>query len=348
MRQKLLRVSALLLCAMALTAAYYRSKPSTIMADAAKHFLASLTPEQRAKATFPMDSEERLNWHFIPRVRKGLPLREMDGAQKDLAHAFLAAGLSQRGYMKATTIMSLDQILKDMEQGKGPQRDPEGYFFSVFGEPSENGTWGWRVEGHHVSLNFTVIKGQMIASSPSFFGANPAEVKQGPRKGLRTLAREEDLARELLASLDAKQKAIAVIDKTAPKDILTYNKRKVDPENPKGIAGSKLTKKQMEILTSLIEEYADNMPEEIAKTRMDAVHKAGMEKIYFAWAGGPDKGQGHWYQVQGPTFLIEYDNTQNDANHIHSVWRDFHGDFGEDLLAAHYLQTPHRAVAAGD
>ena len=343
MRQKLLRLSALLLCAMALTAAYYRSKPSAVMADSANRFLASLTAAQRAQATFAMDSDERLNWHFIPRPRKGLPLREMDGAQKNLAHGLLSAGLSQRGFVKATTIMSLDEILKEMEMGsKGsPQRDAEGYFFSIFGEPSENGTWGWRVEGHHVALNFTVVKGQMIASTPSFFGANPAEVKQGSRKGLRTLAREEDLARELANSLDAKQKPIGWLSPEAPKDILTFNKRKVDPENPKGISFAKLTKKQQDTLTSLIEEYAGNMPEELAKGRMERLQKAGMDKIFFAWAGGPDHGTGHWYQIQGPTFLIEYDNTQNNANHIHSVWRDFTDDFGVDLLALHYQQTPH-------
>jgi hypothetical protein len=168
-------------------------------------------------------------------------------------------------------------------------------------------------------------------------------VKDGPRKGLRTLAREEDLARELLLSLDAKQKAAAVIDPTAPKDILTYNKRKVDPAAPKGIAGARLTKKQQDTLMALIEEYAGNMPEELAAARMEAARKAGMDKIHFAWAGGPDRGQGHYYLVQAPTFLIEYDNTQNDANHIHSVWRDFRGDFGDDLLAQHYQQNVHLA-----
>jgi hypothetical protein len=309
-----------------------------VMDHAAHNFLASLSDQQRTQATFPMDSEERSNWHYIPRVRKGLPLREMDTAQQKLAQAFLAAGLSQRGYMKAEDIMSLEAILKEMESGKGPKRDPDGYFFTVFGEPSESATWGWRVEGHHLSLNFTIASGKMVASSPTFFGSNPAEVKIGPRRGLRVLAREEDLARELLNSLDAKQKIVAVIETTAPKDIITAAARKVDPENPKGLAGSKMNKKQNEILMSLIEEYANNMPEDLAGARMEAVHKAGSDKIYFAWAGGPDRGQGHYYRVQGPSFLIEYDNTQNDANHIHSVWRDYHGDFGRDLLAEHYRQ----------
>ncbi len=342
MRQHLLRLTALLLCAMGLVAAYNRTKTSANMAGAAHNFLVALSADQKAKATFAMDSEERLNWHFIPRERKGLPLKEMDGAQRALAEAFMSTGLSQRGYMKATTIMSLEQVLKEIEKGGTNVRDPERYFFSVFGEPSESGTWGWRVEGHHLALNFAIVKGQMVASSPTFFGDNPADVKQGPRRGLRTLAREEDLARDLLNLLDAKQKTAAVIDKTAPKDILTYNKRKIDPENPKGISGSKLTKKQGEALMALLEEYAGDMPEDLASARMEAVKKAGLDKIYFSWAGGPDRGQGHYYMVQGPTFLVEYDNTQNDANHIHSVWRDYKGDFGMDLLAAHYQESHRR------
>jgi hypothetical protein len=343
MRQTLFRLAALLLCAMALTAAYYRTKSNTTMAGAAHNFLAALSPDQKAKATFAMANEERFNWHFVPRERKGLPLKEMDGAQRALAHALLNAGLSQRGYLKASTVMSLEEVLRILEKDSTGRRDPDKYYFSVFGEPSETATWGWRVEGHHLALNFTVVKGQAIATAPCFFGANPAEVKDGPRKGLRTLAREEDVARELLLSLDAKQKSVAVIDQTAPKDILSYNKRKVEAGAPKGIAAAKLGKKQQDLLMALIEEYAANMPDDLAAVRMDAARKAGLDKIHFAWAGGPDRGQGHYYAVQGPTFLIEYDNTQNNANHIHSVWRDFNGDFGDDLLAGHYQQS-HRAA----
>jgi hypothetical protein len=342
MRQNLFRLAALLVCAMALTGAYYRTKSNTTMAGAANNFLASLSPDQKAKATFAMENEERFNWHFVPRERKGLPLKEMDGAQRALAHALLNGGLSQRGYMKASTIMSLEEVLRIMEKDNGNRRDPEKYFFSIFGAPSETGTWGWRVEGHHLALNFTVVKGQAIATAPCFFGANPAEVKDGPRKGLRTLAREEDTAREVLLSLDAKQKSVAVIDPTAPKDILSFNKRKVDSTAPKGIPAAKLNKKQQDLLMAVIEEYAANMPEDLAAVRMDAARKAGLDKVHFAWAGGPDRGQGHYYVIQGPTFLIEYDNTQNNANHIHSVWRDFQGDFGDDLLAGHYQQS-HRA-----
>src|SRR5581483_2300925 len=190
-----------------LLAAYERTPSISVMTDAAKAYLAALTPEQRARTTFSFDADERQNWHFVPLERKGVALREMNSAQKHLAEALLSAGLSQQGVIKAHTIMSLDQILKDIEKGKGPERDPEKYYVSIFGEPSEQGTWGYRFEGHHISLNFTVVNGQ-IASSPNFFGANPAEVKTGPRAGLRALMREEDLGRAVIQSLDAGQRDI--------------------------------------------------------------------------------------------------------------------------------------------
>jgi len=204
MKSLLLRLAALSIGAILLTSAYYRINSSTVMTQAAQHFLASLTPEQHAKAAFTFQDEERLNWHFIPRERKGLPLLDMTPPQRELAHALLSAGLSQQGYIKAVTIMSLEDVLKQLEAADTstthPERNPEKYYFSVFGEPSDTGTWGFRVEGHHVSQNFTVLNGK-IAGSPSFFGANPAEVREGPRKGLRVLAAEEDLARDLLESL---------------------------------------------------------------------------------------------------------------------------------------------------
>ncbi len=310
------------------------------MSDAAKAFLASLNPEQKAKATFQFSDDERLNWHYIPRVRKGLPLREMTGEQKQLAHALLAAGLSQRGYIKASTIMSLDEILKVLENGKGPQRDPEGYFFSVFGDPSEAGTWGYRIEGHHVSQNFTITGGK-VQDAPSFFGSNPEEAKDGPRKGLRILAREDDLARTLLLALTAEQKKAAIVNKEAPKDILTEASRKAALNGqPSGIQVSKLTSQQREMLQNLLDEYCYNMPEQVAQAREDQIKKAG-NNLFFAWAGGEERGQGHYYRIQAPSFLVELDDTQDHANHIHSVWRDFEGDFGLDLLKEHY-QTSHR------
>jgi hypothetical protein len=328
-------------CACALLAlAYERTTAQGVMTGAARAYLAALTPELRARAVFPLTSDERLNWHFVPIERKGVALREMTSAQKHLAEALLSAGLSQQGVIKAHTIMSLDQILKDVEKGTGPERDPEKYYVSIFGEPAEQGSWAYRFEGHHISLNFTIVNGQ-IASSPNFFGANPAEVKEGPRAGLRALMREEDLGRALVQSLDPAQRDIAIVDKTAPKDIITFDSRKAALNGqPNGLPFSTMTAKQKDILTDLVTEYAANFPPQIAGLRLEQF-RASQARLFFAWAGGIEKGQPHYYRVQTPVFLIEYDDTQNDANHIHSVWRDFDGDFGVDLLARHY-QASHQ------
>jgi Protein of unknown function (DUF3500) len=318
---------------------YYRPKTCADMASAAKVFLDALTPEQRAKATMKFEDQERLRWHYIPESmwpRKGIPFKDLDAAERKVAHAFLSTGLSHRGYLKATTIMSLEAILKELEQGKGPVRDSDLYFFSIFGEPSESQSWGWRVEGHHLSLNFTVAHGQLIATAPTFFGSNPAEVKSGPRQGLRVLAREEDLARELLRSLDEKQRSVAVIDTKAPDEIATGHSVKVEPGNPVGLPAIRMSAPQKTQLLALLEEYAHNLPDELAANELKKLNDAGVDKIHFAWAGGLNRGERHYYRVQGPTFLVEYDNTQNDANHIHSVWRAYDGDFGLDLLRLHY------------
>ena len=312
------------------------------MAAAAGKFLDALSPELRAKASFDWKADERLNWHFIPKDRKGLTLKEMSPDQRKLAHALLLTGLSAHGYGKATNIMSLEPVLFEMEgtERKFP-RDGVLYHFSVFGRPDAKGTWGWRVEGHHFSANFTIVKGEFISSTPSFLGSNPAEVRQGTRKGVRVLAAEEDIARELVKSLDAEQQKAAVIDTTAPKDILTVAKRAVTPLEAQGILAAKLTSAQRKTLTKLIREYVERVRPELAKEDLHRIEAAGMEKVQFAWAGGLEKGEGHYYRVQGPTFLLEYDNTQNNNNHIHAVWRDFNGDFGEDLLRKHLAETPH-------
>jgi hypothetical protein len=308
------------------------------MSEAANRFLASLTPEQQAKATFQFDDAERMNWFFVPIERKGLPLREMSAYQKHLAGALLSAGLSQSGYIKAVTIMSLEDVLRIMEKDDGERRHPEKYYFSIFGRPGADRTWGYRVEGHHVSQNFTVVAGKVV-DGPSFFGANPAEVREGPRSGLRVLAAEEDLARDLVTSLDQSQRKTAIILATAPADILTTNSRKAAIEGqPSGIPASKLNPKQFDKLAALLDEYANNVPPQVAAAREDLIRRAG-ENIWFAWAGGIGKGQPHYYRVQTSSFLIEYDDTQNGANHIHSVWREFNGDWGEDLLRQHYQQS---------
>lgn len=340
MRSTYFRLGAAALGIMLLTSAYHRLNSSALMAETANRFLASLTPEQRAKATFTFQEEERQNWHFVPIERKGLALREMNSAQKHLATALLSAGLSQQGFVKAETIMSLEDVLKAIEHGTGPERDPEKYYISIFGAPSADGTWGYRVEGHHLSQNYTVVAGRVVGA-PSFFGSNPAEVREGPRKGLRALGAEEDLGRAVIQSLDPAERKIAIVDPVAYKDIITFDSRQAALKGqPSGLLASKMNPKQFDLLMNLLEEYARNMPDQIAEAREAQIKKAGKD-IYFAWAGGIEKGEPHYYRVQTAAFLIEYDDTQNNANHIHSVWRDFNGDFGLDLLKLHY-QTSHQ------
>jgi hypothetical protein len=313
--------------------------PGDDMAWAANNLLSALTPEQRAKATFALTDEERFDWHFIPKARKGLPFKEMTAAQQKLAHALLSSGLSQRGYAKATTIMSLDQILADIEQGKGPKRDSDLYYFTVFGEPASSAPWGWRVEGHHLSLNFVVRGGQVLAATPAFFGSNPAEVKNGPRQGLRVLGAEEDLGRQFIKALTADQQKIAILTNSAPTEIITGNSRKAQLLNPPGVAAADMTPSQKELLVNLVREYAFRHRAEMAEQDLAKIEQAGWEKLHFAWAGGLEPGEGHYYRIQGPTFLIEFDNTQNNANHIHTVWRDFENDFGDDVLRKHYEEA---------
>jgi hypothetical protein len=313
---------------------------ASLMVEAATRFLAALGPEQRGKATFSFDADERLNWHFIPKERKGLPLREMSPFQKHLANALLAAGLSQRGYIKAVTIMSLEDVLRILEKDDGERRNPEKYYFSVFGTPAQTGSWGYRVEGHHVSQNYTVVDGKAI-DGPSFFGANPAEVRQGPRKGLRTLAGEDDFGLNLIQSLDISQRKAAIVDPVAYKDILTAASRKAAIEGqPSGMIATKMTNKQFDALGDLLREYTQNVPQQLAEYRQQQIEKA-RKNIFFAWSGGINQGDLHYYRVQTSAFLIEFDDTQDGANHIHSVWRDFNGDFGKDLLSMHY-KTGHQ------
>lgn len=342
----------LILCAlMLLVAAYERVNTPLLMSEAAQAYLASLTPELRAKAVIPFDSEERTNWAFVPLdTRKGVALREMTPEQKHLAQALLAAALSQEGMIKAHTIMSLDQVLKVLEaaqqqaaaakgkgkgKGGGLERDPEKYYVTIFGEPSEKGTWGFSFEGHHISLNYTIVNGK-IAASPNFFGANPAEVKEGPRAGTRALRREEDIARDFVLSLNPQQRAKAIVNPVAPREITTSNSRKLVIEGPpQGIKYSELNSTQKEILEALVTEYASYFPPQIAEARLEQFRR-NQGNLYFAWMGPVERGQGHYYLLRTPAFIIEYDNTQNNNNHIHSVWRDFEGDFGRDLLAQHY------------
>jgi hypothetical protein len=338
MRHSLPRIAALALAGVLLTAAYHRINTSSVMTLAAKQFLDSLTPEEKAKATFSFDDAERENWFFTPVPRKGLPLREMTVAQQHLATALLTAGLSQQGLIKAETIMSMEDVLRIMEKDDGERRNPGKYYFSIFGTPSDTGTWGYRVEGHHLSQNYTIANGHVV-DAPSFFGSNPAEVREGPRKGVRLLAQEEDLGRALLMALDEGQRKTAIVEPNGYKEMLTSNSRKAALEGqPSGLSVAKMNAKQTEMLMDLLNVYADNVPEQMSTARMDMVRKAG-KNIFFAWSGVAQRGGPHYYRIQAPTFLIEYDNTQNDANHIHTVWRDLSNDWGTDLLKQHYEES---------
>jgi hypothetical protein len=307
-------------------------------AAAARQFLSGLTEEQKSDATFGFADEERFDFHFFPRTREGLPFKEMTPAQRKLAHAFLAAALSPEGNRKVNQIMHLEQVLWEMEN-RNPVRDPDLYYFSIFGDPSMRGTWGWRFEGHHLTLNFTFKDGRLISWTPSFFGANPAEVRQGPHKGLRVLAAEEEGGRRLLRSLNADQKEKAIIADVAPADILTGVQLPARLDEFRGIPFSDLTLEQAGQLVNLIRIYARRLRSDQVESEMDKIRRAGFDEIWFAWAGSEAESEPHYYRIHSPEFVIEYDNTQNNANHIHTVWRDFKNDFGRDELAEHYARS---------
>ncbi|MCB1123808.1 MAG: DUF3500 domain-containing protein [Verrucomicrobiae bacterium] len=302
----------------------------------ATEFLDSLSPELKAKATYPLNDDERVNWHFVPKTgeRKGVNKEDLDKVQEIKLAELLAASLSASGYEKVRKIQDLESVLFILENAN--HRNPELYYTTIFGEPSATGSWGWRFEGHHLSLNYTIVNGKLLSNSPSFMGANPAKVPVGPTTGQRTLKQEEDTGRAFVKSLDKKQQAKAIILEKAPRDIITGAEREISPLSPLGLTVAEMDKSQIFGLTRIIQVYLSNMPDDIAADRWEKLTKAGLDKISFAWAGSTEVGEGHYYRVQGPTFLIEYDNTQNNANHIHSVWRDFDGDFGRDILSEHY------------
>ncbi len=323
--------------------------PAVEMAEAASRFVASLDDQQRTETLFDFSSDKRDFWHFVPDrsikpdgKRYGLKIGDMKPQQRLLAHALLSTGLSHKGYQQAVTIMTLEAILHDLEDDN-PIRDPELYYVSIFGKPSADNTWAWRFEGHHVSVNFTLVKGRLFSVTPSFFGTNPAQVKSGPFKGLEVLAVEQNLARKLVKSLSDEQKKLAIFAAKAPRDIITSQDRRANkgaflPEQ--GIKFEQLNPKQQTMLLALVNEYAAKYRPPILEQINGRTPIADGKSMYFAWAGGLKRGQGHYYRVQTPSFLFEYDNTQNDANHIHAVWRQFDGDFGEDLLRRHYETAP--------
>jgi hypothetical protein len=312
------------------------------MAKASANFLETLSPELRRQAEFSFEDGERFRWHYIPREmfdRKGACFKDMNEKQRKAALNLMACGLSERGYHKATSIMELESTLGEQERMEGNTRlvrDSELYYFTVFGDPMGKNAWGWRAEGHHVSLHFTVVNREVISPYPFFFGSNPAEVRHGPKKGLRILSAEEDLARQLLMSLNADQKHKTIINATAPRDIITRAEPKVEFGAAEGLAAESMTTGQREVMAKLIHEYIDRLPSELAKIEEQKLHSAGLNDIHFAWAGAEQLNQPHYYRLHGPFFFVEYDNTQNNANHIHTVWRHIEDDFGLDMLRLHY------------
>lgn len=316
----------------------YKSNAAGDMSGAAEKFLATLDEKQRSQAALDFDTPKRMGWHFIPLAeRKGVQVRNMNDEQRAAAHKLLKASLSEIGYGKATKIMELENLLKELEKNKTgtPLRDPVRYYFTVFGKPTPEGKWGLSVEGHHLSLNFVVDKNEVVSSTPAVYCTNPAIVKQGAvgiETGTRVLEKEETLAFELVNSLSDDQKQTAMISKTAPQEVRAAGEKQPPQDKPAGIAAAKLNNDQKKLLRQLVEVYLKNHPEEVVARHLDGLEQAGWDNLHFAWAGALEPGVGHYYRIQGPTFLVEFINVQPDAagnraNHIHSVWRDMRGDF---------------------
>ena len=363
------RVVLAALFALCALTAYESATTETMMAQAANRFLESLDRMQRMGTVFAMDSEERTNWHYFPEtgfadeygyVRNGITFKDMDPKQRHLAYGLLSTGLGRAGFLKTMNVMALEEIVRVIEDDHTGYRDTERFHFTFFGKPGMTGDWGWRVEGHHVSLHYVVRDGKLVASSPTFLGANPHEVPQGLHQGMRALEREEDMARALLVSLDADRRKKAIFDKQAPYDIVTMADKRAELDGqPQGIAAAELSESQYRALLGLVGEYAGTMPPEVAAQRMQAARQTPKDQLFFGWAGDIDRPAakpieigskttenrhlaGNYYRIQSPTFLIEFANTQNQSNHSHAVWREFEGDFGYDLLAAHYRGESHR------
>lgn len=329
------------------------SRASQEMASAAKRFLASLSDEERKIATFELDSKARDNWYFIPDFaikeeggRTGLPMTQMTPQQKIFAVTLPATALSHRGYLEMNSIRALEHVLFELE-GKD-YRNPELYYVSIFGKPDPKGTWGWRFEGHHLSVNVTIVNGEKFSVTPSFFGSNPATVKQGPLKGVEVLKQEQQLALNLVKSFNPDQLAIATIDtagkdkkllaKSVIKEVLTTDDPVVDKGliPHKGIQYADLAPKQQKMLLRLVNAYLSRFRPELLKGTRYLGNLRDGDHLYFAWSGGQKRGEFHYYRIQSKVFLIEFANTQNDANHVHAVFREFDGDFGRDLLKEHY------------
>lgn len=304
----------------------------------AQAVIAGVAAGPRERLVLPFADAKRVDWHYTPRSRPGLSFADLGPAQREAVHALLRTALSAAGHRKVVNIVELELVLREVELA-GFFRDPEKYFIVFFGAPDAAAPWGWRFEGHHLSLSFT-LRGDTIAATPSFFGANPAEVRQGPKKGLRTLAAEEDEARKLLEMLDPAQRKVAVVDARSYGEIVTRAAPQVSPLDARGLEARAMNEAQRAQLRRLLEAYADSFEPGLREARL-ARALEDPDGIRFAWAGPTERGKPHYYRVQGRRFLVEYDSSQDGGNHIHTVWRDFQGDFGRDLLREHHMGSDH-------
>ncbi len=321
------------------------SKPASGMNAAADKFLKTLSTTQKAETQFQFDEEERYSWHFIPKDRKGIALKELNDVQEKAVMDMLHTALSDTGFQKTNAIIQLENVLRVVEgrPENDDYRNAGKYYISIFGNPFIDSIWGWRFEGHHISFNFSSKNNRLVSATPGFLGANPAVVLSGPEKGKQVLKDETELGFELLHSLDVKQIEKAVINVKAPADIITAASRKAMISDPQGILYNELNNAQQKIFMQLLSIYIHRYTRLFAMDMMDEITSAGLNNLRFAWAGAQQPGIGnpHYYRIQGPTIIIEYDNTQNNANHVHTVVRDLKNDFGGDELLEHYKTSKH-------
>lgn len=309
------------------------------MEQAVKAIVQTLDERQRKKALLEFDDNERKTWHFTIKVRKGLPLREMTAEQRSMVTDLLQLVLSEQGFQKAEAIMQLELVLQEIEKlpPGNDRRNPELYYLAVFGQPGSGEPWGWRFEGHHLSLNFSSVD-QALAVTPAFFGSNPAIVRSGSKAGTQVLRQEQEMGRALVRMLTPEQQATAILSEPVPGEMITEVVQEVKPFAFSGLAVGQMTPAQKDHFLELLGVYLNNMDEKIARVQWQKLENRGIDSLHFAWIGDTAPGVPHYYRIHGPTILIEYDNVQNNANHIHTVWRDLTNDFGIDLLRKHYRE----------
>jgi|TARA_B100001971_G_C18264862_1_gene591013 hypothetical protein len=293
-------------------------------------------------AEFSFDDSIRHEWFYTPVDRVGLRIGDLDADQMTDLRTLLDDGLGANGTEQAFKIVQLEELLFSTSGGR-EMRNPGNYYLMMFGEPTTEGSWAWRFEGHHFSASFTIVDNHLVSGTPAFFGGNPALVPEDSEvhAGLSPFSREQDLGFELLNSFDEGQRARVILAGEAPQDILTENFQRAEMGAPEGISVADINDVQHAILKELMGVYGNRMNPALHDYQMAKIRQAGVERVHFAWAGSTEPGEGHYYRIQGPTFVIEYDNTQNNANHIHSVWRDFEDDFGYEPLRQHLAVDHH-------